>query len=326
MGMYTLKNTTDNIEDAFVEKVKSEAMDYERYFESWLENSPSLLFDDDESSKTVLWIGRQVTANVGNTDKYPDLLGIDSSGDLVIVELKKDKTPRDIIAQILEYASWGAKLEYDALNVLARNYYENDEKYKGKGLLEIFREVFEVDEANESFFNRKQKLYLVAEEISPIVRQVSEYLNETYEVNINHLEYEIFRTKDSDYLISVQRVLGFDKPKIKINEQGATIVSDRWSGNTKVKDVVFEAVKKHVNDEKLETFKPADIVRIVLNEYTNFNPTTVRCQIVADCVNHPSRKHYRGGQRDAYFWLDKGIYRLYNEETDGKWNREGKQI
>jgi hypothetical protein len=33
------------------------------------------------------------------------LIGIDSAGDLLIVELKKGKTPREVVAQILEYAA-----------------------------------------------------------------------------------------------------------------------------------------------------------------------------------------------------------------------------
>lgn len=105
MGLYQLKNIKNNIEEGVVEKVKPNSIDYERYFESWLENSPSLLLDDEQEGNTILWIGRQVTANVGDTEKFPDLIGIDSSGDLVIVELKKGKTPREVIAQILEYAA-----------------------------------------------------------------------------------------------------------------------------------------------------------------------------------------------------------------------------
>lgn len=101
MGLYKLKNASANIEDGIVEKIKTDSIDYERYFESWLENSPSLLLDDEEGGNTVLWIGRQVTASVGDTGKYPDLLGIDALGDLVIVELKKGKTPQETVAQIL---------------------------------------------------------------------------------------------------------------------------------------------------------------------------------------------------------------------------------
>ncbi len=70
------------------------------------------------------------------------LIGIDASGDLVIVELKKGKTPREVIAQILEYAAWSSQLEYNDLDNLARSYYSNDKNNSGKSLKEIFQEVF----------------------------------------------------------------------------------------------------------------------------------------------------------------------------------------
>ncbi len=75
MGLYMLKNTGKDIEDGIAEKVKSDSIDYECYFESWLQNSPSLLFDDEDDGNTVLWIGRQVTASVGDVGKFPDLIG-----------------------------------------------------------------------------------------------------------------------------------------------------------------------------------------------------------------------------------------------------------
>ncbi len=34
MGLYRLKNTKLNIEDGIVERVKSDAIDYEKYFET----------------------------------------------------------------------------------------------------------------------------------------------------------------------------------------------------------------------------------------------------------------------------------------------------
>ncbi|GGG05504.1 hypothetical protein [Paenibacillus abyssi] len=65
-------------------------IDYENDFEQWLENCLNVLFEEDEGD-TLRWIGRQVRATIGESDKYPDLLGTDSSGDMGIVELKKAK-------------------------------------------------------------------------------------------------------------------------------------------------------------------------------------------------------------------------------------------
>ncbi len=46
--IYYLKNNKKDREDGIVENVKSDSIDYEFYFESWLENSPTLLFDDED--------------------------------------------------------------------------------------------------------------------------------------------------------------------------------------------------------------------------------------------------------------------------------------
>lgn len=327
MGLYQLKNTKDNIEAGFVEKVKSDAIDYERYFESWLENSPSLLLDDDEEGNTVLWIGRQVKANVGDAEKFPDLIGIDASGDLVLVELKKGKTPREVIAQILEYAAWGALLDYNALDDLARNYYMKDDFYGGKSLKDIYMDVFDIEAelAIESFFNRKQKLYIVAEEVSPVVRQVSEHLRDCYKMNINHLEYQVLKTKEGEYLLSIEKVLGFDSIKPNEFKPGVSISKIGWSGSEKVKDVVYKAVLEVTNGNENTTFTNKDVIRALLQKYPETNTTTVRCQIIQDCVNHTSRKHYPSGQKDLYF-KEGNVYRLYVEERDGKWDWEGNRI
>ena len=47
-------------------------------------------------------IGRQVRTSFGG---IIDLLAIAPDGSLVLIELKRDKTPREIVAQALDYAS-----------------------------------------------------------------------------------------------------------------------------------------------------------------------------------------------------------------------------
>lgn len=327
MGLYKLRVDSSDLNQGIVEKVKTDTIDYEKYFESWLENSPSLLLDEDDGS-TVLWIGRQVTASIGDTDKFPDLVGIDAAGDLVVVELKKGKTPREVIAQILEYAAWGSRLDYEMLDELARDYYSKDQTMCGKSLKQLYQEVFYPDSETEkeTAFNQKQKLYIVAEEVSPVIKRVSEYLRDVYNVNLNHLEYEILRTPDGEYLISVEKTLGFEKPNIrKVN--GSNIVSAaRWSEPVKVKDLISKEINTITGGKKDVAFTPNDVIKSLKSKYPEINSETVRCQITQDCVNHSSRKHYPSGQRDLYYRVDKGVFRLYDSEKDGTWDWQGQKI
>jgi len=78
-------------------KFEKAKLDLEERIENWLEQDISVVSDD------LLVIGRQVATDFGGVI---DLLCLDRNGDAVIVELKRDRTPRDITAQVLDYASW----------------------------------------------------------------------------------------------------------------------------------------------------------------------------------------------------------------------------
>jgi RecB family endonuclease NucS len=78
-------------EKALIEIRKSK-LNLEERLEDWLASDISLISDK------LLVIGRQVATSFGG---FIDLLCINDIGDLVIVELKRDKTPREITAQFL---------------------------------------------------------------------------------------------------------------------------------------------------------------------------------------------------------------------------------
>ena len=74
----------------------------------------------------------------------------------MIAELKKGRTPREVIAQILEYAAWGSLLTYDDLNRIASEYYKKHDCDFDKNLLEPHQEAFNPDaeEEQDVEFNR----------------------------------------------------------------------------------------------------------------------------------------------------------------------------
>lgn len=55
-------------------------------------------------------VGRQVGTEHGG---WIDLLAIAPDGTLVVAELKCDKTPREVVAQALDYASWIESLDLE---------------------------------------------------------------------------------------------------------------------------------------------------------------------------------------------------------------------
>src|SRR5258707_3219376 len=82
----------------------------ENMIQNWIAEKPQLLGLD------LLIIGREVViADRGRID----LLAIDEDGNLSILELKRDRTPREIIAQVLDYASWVVTLSTRQVHEIA---------------------------------------------------------------------------------------------------------------------------------------------------------------------------------------------------------------
>jgi len=69
----------------------------EALLEQMITEDPTILSD------RWLLIGRQVRTTHGG---FIDLLALNQDGQLIVIELKRDMTPREVVAQALDYASW----------------------------------------------------------------------------------------------------------------------------------------------------------------------------------------------------------------------------
>ncbi len=47
-----------------------------------------------------------------------DILAMNGNGELVIIELKRGKTYREVVAQGIDYATWVKNLTYDEINTI----------------------------------------------------------------------------------------------------------------------------------------------------------------------------------------------------------------
>ena len=82
------------------------------HLEQWIKTNPKVLGED------VLIIGEQVSTSSG----VIDFLGLDNSGNIVIVELKRDKLPREVLTQTIDYASDVASWDIDKLSEICLRY------------------------------------------------------------------------------------------------------------------------------------------------------------------------------------------------------------
>ena len=283
-------------------------LELESHLEDWLENSPEAL-----AQEPIFWLGRQPSATVEEGTIFPDLLGVDAGGNLIIVELKRNQASRDTIAQLLDYAAWADGLSDEQIYEIVTTYFENHCEFKGKAFDDVFNSVFETDEV--PVLNQKLRLFIVAEEIPPTVLCICRFLRTSYGMDINCLAVSTFKTESGEKLVNIETSVGDeDILTIEVQMQPAS-ERTRWSSDKGVRQVVLEAGQELMQGDK-ETFAPKEVFAHILKKYPDFKVGTVHGQLAAGCPNHGSHHRHLGDYK--YYWrVGHGKYRLYDREKDG---------
>lgn len=126
-------------------------------------------------------VGRQeVTSHGGRVD----LLAIAPDASLVLIELKRDRTPREIIAQALDYASCVEQLMPDRVAQIFQRF------SGGKTLDAAFQQRFGV-ELDEETLNQSHQIIIVAAELDPSTEWIMGYLN-ARDIAINVVFFQVF--------------------------------------------------------------------------------------------------------------------------------------
>ncbi len=167
--------------DGDLKSVAKSTPEAETTLEGWIENDPSILGLD------AMIIARQLTTDFGGR---VDLLGIDREGDLTVIELKRDRTPREVVAQILDSASW-------INSVTTKRIHEIASDYLGKPLYAAFKDHFGVSMPDN--LNTAHNMVIVAAELDPSSKRIVEYLAEKHGVSINTAFFTYFRDGEIEY-------------------------------------------------------------------------------------------------------------------------------
>jgi hypothetical protein len=136
----------------------------------------------------LLLVGRQVTTNYG---KRIDLLAIDSTGVLYVLELKKDRTAREVVSQALEYGFWVQNLSLAQVAELFAV------QHKGEDFDSAFSKFFDTEALEE--LNSSHNLIVVATSMDASTEQIIDYVR-GFRVPINVLFFDYLKDDDRAYL------------------------------------------------------------------------------------------------------------------------------
>ncbi|MFC0244220.1 endonuclease NucS [Falsochrobactrum ovis] len=195
------------IQDGKLYPASRRGLSKEALIENWVAENPRLV------GLNAIIIGRQVLTSHG---KIIDLLAMDATGRIIIIELKKDRTPREIVAQMLDYGSWVKDLTTSEI-------YERAEKYLGARLSTAFLEQF--GEAIPERLNTNHSMLIVASELDPSSKRIVEYLSEDYGIAINTIFFNVFEADGEEWLTT-----DYLLDQEAVEERSERKVRAPWSG------------------------------------------------------------------------------------------------
>jgi len=192
------------IADDQLEAVERTRLDLESRLESWIAADVAMV------DERLLVIGRQVETDFGGV---VDLLCIDPEGDLVILELKRDKTPRDITAQALDYASWVVSLSHERVMEIA-------EKYLGGTLEGSFASRFGIDLPEN--LNGDHRILIIASRIDQSSERIIQYLSDRHGVSINAVTFQFFKDPSGQEILTRVFLLEPDEVDYRARTKGTS--------------------------------------------------------------------------------------------------------
>ncbi len=210
--------------------------------EQWIKTNPKILGED------ILIIGEQVKTKTG----FLDFLGIDRSGNTVIIELKRDKLPRDILAQTIDYASDVATWDIDKLGEICQGYIK-------QALDDYLSENFDGFNIEELVINNNQRLLLVGFGVEEATNRMIEWLSDNFNLSINAVLLNYSKTSSGNELISRTVIIPEEIEIQKANRKKFTIARSDTAGEYE-SEKLKELLKKYFSGNLHSAKRIKDVI------------------------------------------------------------------
>lgn len=221
--IFTFDKKTKEIEVCRRTNFSTHAILERQHLEKWIETNPEILGED-------LLIITNEYDKFDKTNERLDLLAIDKEGNIVIVELKRDDSGKNVDLQAIKYAAYCSTLTLETTSTIYKNYLEksipniSNEDARNKIVEFISNSDFEE-------INDKPRIILVSKEFRPEVTASVLWLRKfsldikciklsPYEISVDKIGIEVNTIiplpEAEDYIIQSER---------KENQEGRISVS-----------------------------------------------------------------------------------------------------
>lgn len=228
---------------SIVTNLKNEGRTEPYDLEPWLESNPAILGPD------IVIIGRQTMSKSGPID----LLGIDSTGNIVIVEIKRDKLPREALTQAIDYASDAAKWTIEKLGEICS-------EYSGKSLEETLTESFPNVDVETLTINNTQRIILVGFSVESSLERMIEWLSDNFSVNINAVVLNYVKTASGDELLTKTSIISeeFEQERVKKQKKFQIPMSD--DPGTYAPEVLRKLLHEYLSIQRVTNQRLRDVL------------------------------------------------------------------
>ncbi len=180
------------LESSMIEAGRKEV----EHLEQWIKSNPAII------GGNISIIGEQVATKSG----FIDFLGIDKTGNLAIVELKRDKLPRGVLAQAMDYASDVASWDVDKINEVCL-------QFTGQRIEDHLNETFEDVDLEDLIISKEQRIILVGFSVEESLQRMIEWLSTNYGVSINAVVLKYVQTKSGDEFLARTMIISEEVEK-----------------------------------------------------------------------------------------------------------------
>jgi len=246
------------VNKSLAENSKKEKEDLEQ----WIKTNSKILGDD------ILIFGEQVWTKSGPLD----YIGIDNDGNIVIVELKRDKLARDVLAQAIDYASDVANWDLEKLNEICL-------KFSGNTLEDHITDKFENVELKDLVINKAQRLLLVGFSIDEPLSRMVEWLSSKYDLGINAIILNYVVTSSGNELLSRTIIIPEEIEKEKTNKKSFTIPMSDEPGNYDL-EKLKELLQVYLNNNQWSSKRIKNILLPVLLKKDKINRDQLKKEFV----------------------------------------------
>ena len=162
---------------------------HEDELEDWIVQNPEIM------GENLLIVARQlIVPEVGRLD----LLGMDSNGRLVIIELKRELLPRQAVAQALDYASWLHNASEEEILAYANQYLQKQSGDNELNLADAFEETFGMK--LPEWICQNHRILLVAAGLDATAERIISYLAQK-QIGINAVFFNYCELSDHKQIL-----------------------------------------------------------------------------------------------------------------------------